>query len=178
MQKTSRNYFMWVSVVAVFVTLSLLAMQANSQPQKEKAPEPAAPAGQTYTGSKACSACHFKQYTSWKKTKHSTEAWESMAPKYRTDAACLKCHSTGYGQPTGFKDEKTTPTLEGTSCEACHGPGSEHEKVCKPFLNKKTLSAEEEKTARDSIYKVLPQNVCIACHLTQSHEDHPKYDKK
>jgi hypothetical protein len=113
----------------------------------------------------------------WKKTKHAKEAWESVTAKYRTAPECLKCHTTGYGQPSGFKDANSTPTLAGTTCEACHGPGSEHEKVCKPFLNKKTLSPEEEKTARDSIYKVLPQNVCISCHLVQGHEEHPKYDK-
>ena len=140
--------------------------------------EPAPPAGQTYIGSKACSACHYKQYTSWKKTKHAKEAWESVPAKYQTDPDCLKCHATGYGQPSGFKDAKSTPTLVGTTCEACHGPGSEHEKACKPFLNKKTLSPEEEKIARDSIYKVLPKNVCVACHLAQAHEEHPKYDKQ
>jgi hypothetical protein len=179
MWKSSYKSLMKLSVAAIVIVLVGLVITANSQPpSKEEGPEPAAPAGQTYIGSKACSACHFKQYTSWKKTKHAKEAWESVPAKYQADPECLKCHATGYGQPSGFKDAKSTPTLVGTTCEACHGPGSEHEKTCKPFLNKKTLSPEEEKTARDSIYKVLPKNVCVACHQVQGHVEHPKYDKK
>ena len=104
--------------------------------------------------------------------------WESVPEKYRTAAECLPCHTTGYGQPTGFKDAASTPNLAGTTCEACHGPGSKHEEACKPFLNQKTLSLEEEKTARDSIYKILPRNVCVSCHTSKGHKEHPKYDKE
>jgi hypothetical protein len=168
-----------ILVAAIFIALTGLVISAYSQPpQKDEGSEPAAPAGQTYVGSKACSACHFKQFTTWKKTKHAKEAWESVPAKYQTNPDCIKCHTTGYGQPSGFKDTTATPNLAGTTCEACHGPGSEHEKTCKPFLNKKTLSPEEEKAARDSIYKVLPKNVCVSCHLVQGHQEHPKYDKQ
>ena len=165
----------------VLTAMCLLAASAvNSQPPepKDAVPEPAAPTGQTYVGVKRCSSCHFKQYASWKKTKHAKEAWESMAPKYRTSAECLPCHATGYGEPTGFKDEASSANLAGTTCEACHGPGSKHEEACKPYLNKKKLSPEEDKIARDSIYKILPQNVCAACHTSKGHKEHPKYDKQ
>jgi hypothetical protein len=179
MLKSLPKHFVGMFGIAILIAFAVLINNASSQPQpKEEGPEPAPPAGQTYIGSKACSACHFKQFTSWKKTKHAKEAWESMAAKYQTNPDCLKCHATGYGQSSGFKDVATTPNLIGTTCEACHGPGSEHEKTCKPFLNKKTLSPEEEKAARDSIYKVLPKNVCVACHIVQGHVEHPKYDKK
>jgi hypothetical protein len=156
----------------------LVGSTVNSQPPEPKDAEPAAPTGQSYVGVKRCSSCHFKQYMSWKKTKHAKEAWESMPAKYRASAECLACHATGYGDPTGFKDESSTPNLAGTTCEACHGPGSKHEEACKPFLNKKTLSPEEEKIAKDSIYKVLPHNVCAACHASKGHKEHPKYDKE
>jgi hypothetical protein len=179
MWKSSYKSLVMIFVGAIIIAFVGLVINANSQPpSKEEGPEPAPLTGQTYIGSKACSACHFKQYTSWKKTKHAKEAWESVPAKYQADPECVKCHATGYGQPSGFKDAKSTPNLIGTTCEACHGPGSEHEKACKPFLNKKTLSPDEEKTARDSIYKVLPKNVCVSCHLVQGHVEHPKYDKK
>jgi hypothetical protein len=179
MWKSPYKSLVMIFVAAIFIVFVGLVINANSQPpSKEEGPEPAPPTGQTYIGSKACSACHFKQYTSWKKTKHAKEAWESVPAKYQADPECLKCHATGYGQPSGFTDAKSTPNLIGTTCEACHGPGSEHEKACKPFLNKKTLSPDEEKAARDSIYKVMPKNVCVACHSIQGHVEHPKYDKK
>src|SRR5665811_1962414 len=96
----------------VLTAMCLLAASAvNSQPPepKDAVPAPAAPTGQTYVGVKRCSSCHFKQYMSWKKTKHAKEAWESVAEKYRTSAECLPCHTTGYGEPTGFKDAASSP---------------------------------------------------------------------
>jgi hypothetical protein len=116
----------------------------------------------------------------WKKTKHATDAFAKLPAKYKTDASCLICHSTGFGAATGFKDEATTANLAGTSCEACHGPGSKHAEIAKPFMNKKP-TAEQEKEIRGSIYKVLPDNVCIRCHATQVHDlpkKHPAYDKE
>ena len=121
----------------------------RSQPPAEPAgPAVTPPADQTYTGTKACTACHFKQFMAWKKTKHATDAFAKLPAKYKTDATCLTCHSTGYGAASGFKDEASTPNLAGTTCEACHGPGSKHVEVAKPFISKKTLTAEE--TARSA----------------------------
>ncbi len=164
------------AITAMFL---LVGTTVKSQPPEPEQPsaEPAPPAGQTYVGVKRCSACHFKQYMSWKKTKHATAAWDSVPAQYRTSAECLPCHSTGYGHPTGFKDEASTPNLKGNTCESCHGPGSKHEAVCKPFLNKPKLTAEEEKAARDSIYKILPGNICVACHIIKGHKEHPAYQK-
>jgi hypothetical protein len=63
-------------MVAVFTS----AVYAQP-PETPTPPEPAPPAGQTYTGVKRCSACHFKQYMVWKKTKHAS-AFTDMADKY------------------------------------------------------------------------------------------------
>lgn len=179
MSKLSRGLLIGaVSVIACVVWIAL-ASNVCSQPPEVFTPavEPAPPANQTYTGAKACSSCHFKQFMSWKKTKHATDAWGKITAKYQADPACLKCHATGYGQATGFKDIASSANLAGTTCEACHGPGSEHDKIAKKYANKKKLDPAEEKEARDSIYKVLPGNVCAGCHAAQGHKDHPKYDK-
>lgn len=133
------------------------------------------PADQTYIGTKQCAACHLNQYLAWKKTKHS-KAFEILPAKYKTDSTCLKCHTTGHGQPTGYKDA-TTAALEGTSCEACHGPGSKHGEIAKTFAGKK-LTDEQEKYVRSTIPLVLPGNACIECHLTKAHKKHPPYDKE
>jgi hypothetical protein len=176
--KVRRRVLVGLATVLTLTACGILVQSVRSQPPAEPAgPAVSPPADQTYTGAKACSACHFKQYMSWKKTKHATDAFAKLPAKYKTDAACLICHSTGYGAASGFKDEASTATLAGTTCEACHGPGSAHAATAKKFANKK-LSAEEETAVRGTIYKVLPQNVCMRCHATQVHKEHPKYDKE
>jgi hypothetical protein len=144
------------------------AAQADGAAGKQAAAaEPSPPEGQTYIGTKACAACHFDQFMQWKKTKHA-QAFDILTAKYQKDAKCLKCHTTGLGEPTGFKDKASTPNLVSVSCESCHGPGSKHEEVSKPFTAKK-LTAQQEKVVRDSIWKMLPKNVCVDCHLVQGH---------
>jgi hypothetical protein len=176
--KVRRRVFAGLAMIVAITACGILAESVRSQPPAEPAgPAVTPPADQTYTGSKACSACHFKQFMAWKKTKHATDAFAKVPAKYKTDASCLICHSTGFGAASGFKDEASTPNLAGTTCEACHGPGSKHVETAKPFANKKTLTAEETATIRGTIYKVLPQNVCMRCHATQVHKEHPKYDK-
>lgn len=133
------------------------------------------PKGQTYIGAKQCSSCHFDQFLTWRQTKHA-KGFDILPEKYKTDASCLKCHTTGHGQETGFKDLATTSGLVGASCESCHGPGSKHAEIAKGFGTKK-LSMEEKAFVSSTIYKMLPKNVCVDCHLTRAHKKHPPYDK-
>jgi hypothetical protein len=141
-----------------------------SQPPLEQPPE-----GQQYIGAKKCSACHFDQYLDWKQTKHS-KAFDILPAKYKTDASCLKCHVTGFGEESGYVD-KSTADLAGSTCESCHGPGSKHAEIAKSFGDKK-LSEEEQLYVGSTIYKMQPKNVCVDCHLTRAHQKHPDYDKK
>lgn len=128
------------------------------------------PADQEYTGVKRCASCHFEQFMAWRTTQHS-KAFELLPPQYQKDEKCLKCHTTGYGEPSGFKDFATTPALAGVTCESCHGPGSKHEEICQPFAKIKELTPEQEAKLRGSIWLMLPQNVCVECHKTKGH--HP-----
>lgn len=130
--------------------------------------EPAPPADQEYIGSKKCSACHFDQYMKWRKTGHA-KSFDLLPAKYQTDEKCLKCHTTGFGKPGGFKTVADND-LKGTGCEDCHGPGSKHAELSKPFANQKP-TPEQEKVCRDSIWKMLPKNVCVSCHVVQGHHD-------
>ena len=165
-----------VSVSAAMVVVSIVAMSAaGSAPQNAPKQDADPRKDQTYVGTQKCAACHFEQFTIWKQTKHA-KAFEILPAKYRQDADCLKCHSTGFGQPTGYKDASTA-SLAGTSCEACHGPGNKHAEVCKQFAKKKKLSEEEDRLARGSTYRMLPTNVCVTCHADKGHKPHPKYDK-
>ncbi len=164
------------SALLVFGLVAAIALSALlREPTIAQQPLATPPAGQTYVGAKECAACHFDQFKVWRTNPHA-KAFDILPEKYRTDASCLKCHSTGFGEPTGFTSFQQTPNLAGNTCENCHGPGSKHAEVAKSFGQKK-LSEEEQKYVRSTIYRMLPKNVCVDCHLATSHKVHPKYDK-
>jgi hypothetical protein len=156
------------------IAISVLRSGTSALAQEPLKPLAQPPEGQTFIGSKNCASCHFDQFLVWKQTPHA-KAFDILPAKYRTDSSCLKCHSTGHGQPTGYKDA-TTAALAGTSCEACHGPGNKHGEIAKQFGDKK-LTPEQTAYVRSTIHKVLPGNACTECHIMQSHKKHPPYDK-
>jgi hypothetical protein len=169
-----------VLVCGLSLALAGAPPEARAQPREVlDAPlEPAPPAGQDYIGFKRCASCHMDQFRSWALTTHAEDAWEIVPKAYRADPACLKCHATGHGHSSGFKTPDATPNLTGTSCEACHGPGSKHQEICKPLMAKKgNHTPDEAKAARDSIWRVHPQNACRACHNSQAHKEHPEFDR-
>jgi len=157
------KFFRTISFVTCVALVTLVAISG----QATAAEEPAPPEGQTYTGAKDCASCHFKQFLTWSKTKHA-KSFDLLPDKYQTDAECLPCHTTGFGEATGFKDKATTPTLVGTGCEVCHGPGSKHAEMAKGF-GKEKLTAEQEQQVRDTIWLMVPKNVCVECHKDQTH---------
>jgi hypothetical protein len=166
--------------IGLFAAIVLSTMtpgpsEAQQPATQQAGAEPAAPEGQTYVGTKECAACHFEQFMAWRQTPHA-KAFEIMPAKYHTDASCLKCHATGHGTPSGFTSMQQTPNLAGNSCEGCHGPGSKHSEVAKSFGQKK-LTPEEQQQVRDTIYMMLPTNVCAECHLSAGHKKHPPFDK-
>lgn len=132
-----------------------------------------------YLGVKKCKACHFKQYKSWKKTSMA-KSFENLKPgvkaeakkkagldpekDYTNDESCLKCHTTGYGEPGGFKNIDDTPKLAGVQCESCHGPGSNYRKIMKK--NKKYKLSEVKDAGI-----VIPsedEKGCLECHGEES----------
>lgn len=160
------------AIVCVLTAPSPSMSQSEGEQSSASEPqEPAPPADQQYVGVKQCASCHFDQFMKWKKTAHAT-SFDLLPAQYQTDEKCLKCHTTGLGAPTGFTTAEKSPDLKGTTCEACHGPGSKHAEISKQYANQK-LSAEQEKEVRDSIWLMLPKNVCVECHVVQSHHENP-----
>lgn len=100
----------------------------------------------TYVGAANCQMCHSEVHKSWSAKPHSRAFDLLVAKKQDKNEACLKCHTTGYGRG-GFVDAEKTPGLRNVTCEACHGPGSEH-------------NGDKAKITR-----VPPATVCTACHL-------------
>jgi hypothetical protein len=102
-------------------------------------------ARKVYVGSKACQECHEKEYSNFTKYTKKAHSYESVA-KMKKDIteeefkSCLRCHTTGYGEPGGFKSIEETPQLKEAGCEVCHGPGGKHVETEDPADIKGQLS--------------------------------------
>lgn len=134
-----------------------------------------------YVGSKKCKMCHFKEWTSWSETKMA-KAFEKLKPgesaeakkaagldpakDYTKDAACLPCHTTGYGQPGGFADLEKSPDLAGVGCEMCHGPGGTYiQSQYMSLVNKEFKRAD---LAAVGLVAGITESQCIVCHNKKS----------
>jgi hypothetical protein len=140
----------------------------------------ALPAAAQYVGAKKCMPCHIKQHKSWKVTRMA-KSFDLLKPgtaadakkaqgldpakDYTTDAECLACHTTGYGQPGGFVSLAKTPKLTGIQCETCHGPGG-------PYLKPHLMSLKNKNYKRDELVAagmVIPsEKTCLTCHNEKS----------
>ncbi len=106
-----------------------------------------------YIGSKQCGECHEEIYNSFLKYSPKATSYESILKlKHQLSPSefnnCLKCHTTGYGEETGFKSETTTPELKNLGCETCHGKGGKHSETEDPKF----------------IQKIPSQSKCNVCH--------------
>ncbi len=113
----------------------------------------------SYVANKKCKMCHIKIFKAHAEKLHAMGFENLKDTGQETNADCLACHSTGYGKPGGFADAESTADLGGTTCQACHGPGSAH--------IEKGLSKEERK----ALMTTDPKQSCVNCH--KSHEKHP-----
>jgi predicted CXXCH cytochrome family protein len=77
-----------------------------------------------FVGSAACAECHAKEHKLWSESMHA-KAFGTLETKHEAkNTDCLRCHTTGFKQPTGFPAGGTA--LAGVGCESCHGPGKRH----------------------------------------------------
>jgi hypothetical protein len=116
--------------------------------------------GVAYVGAEKCKMCHGPQHKAWQEMKHSN-AWAALndeqikSGKDEKGRACISCHSTGYGKPTGFESVEKTPDLVNVGCEACHGPGKAH-------MQTMMMAQMNDETPED---KKISKNVgCTTCH--------------
>lgn len=158
--------------------------------------------GAKYVGAKKCKMCHMKQYKSWAKTKMA-KTFEVLKPgvsaeaktklkfdpqkDYTKDPKCLVCHTTGFNLPGGYKipkkgDSKAAAQAklnEGTTCEACHGPGSKYLPLHKKIMSRKKYTFE---TLHQAGQIRADDSSCTPCHNRRNptagadfHFDYEKY---
>ncbi len=113
-----------------------------------------------FAGAATCAQCHPTPHQEWQQTLHpkALETLEGIGQG--SNAACLPCHTVGFGDDGGFVDRATTDALAGVQCENCHGAGGEH---ARDPLN-------------DSVKPVIDISAdrCGACHQ-DSH--HPNFEQ-
>jgi hypothetical protein len=76
-------------------------------------------------GSDSCATCHPQEFAIWQQSAHS-RAWQTLVKhSAQVDAACQRCHSTGFGAG-GFESVSLSPKHFAVQCESCHGPSGNH----------------------------------------------------
>ncbi|MCM8533670.1 MAG: hypothetical protein NE330_21075 [Lentisphaeraceae bacterium] len=105
-----------------------------------------------YVGTETCASCHTTSHEIWKNSPHA-KAFKSLeASKSQSDPRCLKCHTVGFNEPSGYKRKFGETKLVNVGCESCHGPGSEHVK--------QRMSPEKALFK----YRPLGEGDCRTCH--------------
>jgi len=102
-----------------------LFLAESKSPSPEKDPgmqnRPYAYPISNYLGDASCLTCHQPQHDNWKKTGHARAYQTLVRDKRESDHTCLPCHTTGFGEVSGFAD-----VLGNVQCESCHGPRRGH----------------------------------------------------
>ncbi len=106
-----------------------------------------------YVGVEACVECHEEIVRIYRTTSEkavSDKAILKMRKKLTAEEfrGCLSCHTTGYGEPSGFVSFEQTPHLAVVGCESCHGMGYLH-----------TIEQSVESIAQKPTLEV-----CLKCH--------------
>lgn len=155
-QKKQSHALSFVPSLLIIFFLSIFSAsgETNTAVPTVISPQPMATGTQsTWVGGKKCISCHEMEHRHWLTTSHA-KSWETLKSKgEENNPSCLRCHTTGYGDKSGFTSREETPQLMGVQCEACHGPASSH---------------LESKSGWTWIKKDCPvcntRRVCMACH--------------
>jgi hypothetical protein len=128
-----------------------------------------------FVGAEKCKMCHNSpakgaQFTKWTESAHSKafqvlasdEAKKIAAAKNIADPQkadeCLRCHVAGHGVSAAKLTEKYK-VEDGVSCEACHGPGGDYQKI--------DVMKDKAKAAAAGL--VIPdEKTCTGCHNQES----------
>ena len=113
----------------------------------------------SYVGASACVGCHADK-VGWTNTAHSRAVSLLSGIGAVTNANCLRCHTTGFGQPSGYTNQTLTPNLANVGCENCHGPAGWHK-------------ASEKDMITPAVS--LDPAICGSCHQTSFRPTYLEY---
>ncbi|MGH8103237.1 MAG: multiheme c-type cytochrome [bacterium] len=110
-----------------------------------------------YSGAKSCEVCHHDQYDRWSDSKHAGAIITLLKSRDEYTVNCLPCHTTGFGEPGGFRNYLGTATFSGVQCEACHGPSLAHMRDA----HKRGMKATSVQPPRPT------RQTCLKCHTAE-----------
>ncbi len=124
----------------------------------------------TIVGPEKCKMCHKAEFTAWSATKHA-KAFDALKPEEQAKAECVGCHVTG----------KTAEgvAVNGVTCEACHGAGSEYKKPT--IMSAAKWKAEPDKYKKMALEAglVMPtEATCKNCHKAEGNANFKERDFK
>ena len=105
-----------------------------------------------YVGTEKCLACHPSAAAIWKSSAHAHGFATLITRKADADPRCIGCHTTGFGNPTGYRRAYHSDQLVDVGCESCHGPGSLH-----------VRQKQGDKTV-EFVFRPLGAGDCQKCH--------------
>ncbi len=122
--------------------------------------------GNRFVGSTACGSCHPAAQKAWAGSLHAAalktlETTKAGVNSKRPD--CVKCHTVGFGQPSGFQIGAPNRALAGVGCESCHGPGQLHIQS----------AAQGVRPAGQIVRTLGGRLLCMRCH---DKENDPNFD--
>lgn len=120
-------------------------------------------AERAFVGAATCQACHAGAHSDWVQTGHAGAFETLRGIGQHTNAACVGCHTVGFGETDGFVDEAITPDLVGVQCENCHGAAGAHARNPGDLSLRPVVMGALQSAA-----------ICGVCH-TDAH--HPTYDE-
>jgi hypothetical protein len=113
----------------------------------------AVPAVKPFVTSLGCEGCHQKQVEVFKASAHARAFATLVKANQDFNPACVKCHVTGFSEPSGFVNARQTPDLANVQCEACHGNAAGH-------------VADPQKP-----FGAVPPRACFTCHTKENSPD-------
>ena len=119
-----------------------------------------------YVGRTACAECHNEIYQEYMKSKHAFAVTSLVDIGESRNGLCLPCHTTGFGEVTGFSMVSRTDNLDSVGCEQCHGPGEVHIQI----MNGAKLTGPTRGLNGFGVRPVT-EDVCRRCHMENTDPD-------
>ena len=114
------------------------------------------PSDRPFQGGATCIPCHEQAYSQWRETPHA-RAFQALVNDEKQDhPACLGCHTTGYGQNTGYRNVRETAHLTNVQCEICHRVSATHLQQPEHIVGSGTKVSE---------------SLCVTCHTPAQSPD-------